>query len=138
VLWKSKTLVNSTGALEVDDTFEVVFTVTIDPDATGSSGGLLENQATSTGAGLDESGDPLTDDSGNPITVSDDSDNGTDPAGENGQDDGDGVYGNNPTPVIIADISIAKQVFGTPILLPNGNFEVVYELVTEVISTLQV
>jgi len=109
----------------------VVFTVTIDPDATGTSSTGLENQATSNGDGLDENGNPLTDGSGNPITATDESDNGTDPTGENGEDDGDGTFGNDPTPIVIPDISVAKQVFGTPTLLPNGNFSVTYELVTE-------
>jgi len=127
----TQTLVNSTGALEVDDTFEVVFTVTIDPDVTGTSSTGLENQATSTGEGLDENGNPLTDGSGNPITATDDSDNGSDPAGENGEDDGDGTFGNDPTPIVIPDISVVKQVAGTPALLSNGNFAVTYELVTE-------
>ncbi len=127
----TSSLVNSTGALNVGDTFEIVFTVTIDPDASGTSSPGLENQATTSGDGLDENGDPLTDGSGNPITVWDDSDDGLDPVNENGEDDGDGTFGNDPTPVIIADISVTKQVTGTPVLLSNGNFQVAYELVIE-------
>ena len=72
----------------------------------------LENQASSAGEGLDQNGNPLTDASGNPITAEDDSDNGVDPNGENGEDNGDGTFGNDPTPIIIPDISVAKQVFG--------------------------
>ena len=127
----TQSLITSAGALDVNDTFEVVFTVTIDPDAGGTSISGLENQATSNGDALDQNGNPLTDDSGNPITATDDSDNGANPTGENGEDDGDGVFGNDPTPIIIPDISVAKQVAGTPILLPNGNYSVTYELVTE-------
>ena len=127
----TQSLITSTGPLEVDDTFEIVFTVTIDPDAGGTSSTGLENQATSTGAALDENGNPLVDATGNPITATDDSDNGTDPTGENGEDDADGTIGNDPTPIIIPDISVAKQVAGTPVSLANGNFEVVYELVIE-------
>ena len=55
-VWEGDTtqpLITSTGPLEVDDTFEIVFTVTIDPDAGGTSSTGLENQATSTGAALD-------------------------------------------------------------------------------------
>ena len=127
----TQSLITSAGALDVNDTFEVVFTVTIDPDAGGTSISGLENQATSNGDALDQNGNPLTDDSGNPIAATDDSDNGANPTGENGEDDGDGVFGNDPTPIIIPDISVAKQVAGTPILLPNGNYSVTYELVTE-------
>ena len=83
------------------------------------------------GAALDENGNPLVDATGNPINATDDSDNGTDPTGENGEDDADGTFGNDPTPIIIPDISVAKQVAGTPVSLANGNFEVVYELVIE-------
>ena len=126
----TQSLITSTGPLEVDDIFEIVFTVTIDPDVTGTSSGGLENQATSTGEALDENGNPLTDGSGNSITATDDSDNGTDPTGENGEDDIDGTFGNDPTPIVIPDISIAKQVAGTPVSLANGNFEVVYEPVS--------
>ena len=108
-----------------------MFTVTIDPDASGTSSTGLENQATTTGDGLDENGDLLTDDNGNPVTAMDVSDDGLDPVGENGEDNGDGTFANNPTPIIIPDISVAKQVTGTPVLLSNGNFEVAYELVIE-------
>ena len=93
-VWEGDTtqsLITSTGPLEVDDTFEIVFTVTIDPDAGGTSSTGLENQATSMGAALDENGNPLVDATGNPITATDDSDNGTDPTGENGEDDADGT-----------------------------------------------
>ena len=127
----TQSLITSTGPLEVDDTFEIVFTVTIDPDAGGTSSTGLENQATSTGAALDENGNPLVDATGNPITATDDSDNGTDPTGENGEDDMDGTFGNDPTPIIIPDISVAKQVAGVPVALANGNFAVTYELVIE-------
>ena len=121
-------LISHTGApLEVGDTIQVVFTVTIDPDASGTSSSGLENQATSEGTGVNP-------DTGMPdpaLTATDDSDNGTDPTGENGEDNGDGTFGNDPTPIVIPDISVAKQVAGTPVALANGNFEVTYELVIE-------
>ena len=129
--WEADTtqsLITSNGPLEVGDTFEVVFTATIDPAATGPAGGL-ENQATSSGLALDENGVPLADASGAPTIVEDKSDNGLDPTSENGEDNGDGIFGNDPTPVLFADISVAKSVAGTPTALSNGNFEVVYELV---------
>ena len=123
----TQSLINSTGPLEVGNTFVVVFTATIDPDATGTSSGGLVNQATSSGTGINP-------DTGLPdpaLMTTDVSDNGTDPTAENGEDNGDGIFGNDPTPIIIPDISVAKQVFGTPVPLANGNFEVTYELVIE-------
>jgi len=102
----TKSLVTSTGPLEVGDTFEIVFTVTIDPDATGASSGGLVNQATSSGEALDEN-----------------------PTAENGEDNGDGTFGNDPTPIVIADISVAKEVLG--IVAVGDNFEVTYQLVVE-------
>ena len=119
------------GTANIDDTFEVVFTVTIDPDGIDDVSQALNNQATATGEALDENGNPLTDAAGNPVTATDDSDNGTDPNGENGEDDGDGVFGNNPTPIIIADVSVVKDIVGNPTALDNGNFEVTYELIIE-------
>ena len=125
----TQSLVTATGPIEVGDMFEIVFTATIDPDAGGTSSSGLVNQATSTGEALDENGNPLTDSSGNPVTAMDDSDNGADPTAENGEDNGDGTFGNDPTPIIIPDISVAKQVAGTPVALANGNFAVTLSLI---------
>ena len=62
----------------------------------------------------------------------DTSDNGTDAVGDNGDDEnGDGVVGNDPTPIVLADIAAAKEVSGTPILLDNGNFALTFEVVIE-------
>ena len=82
----SPSLITHTGDdLAVGDTIQVVFTVTIDPDASGTSSEGLENQATSTGTGVNP-------DTGMPdpsLMASDDSDNGADPLSENGEDDMD-------------------------------------------------
>ncbi len=123
----TESLITATGPLEVGDTFEVTFSVTIDPDAGGTSSSGLENQATSNGTGIN----PDTGMADPALAASDVSDNGTDPTAENGEDNGDGVFSNDPTPIIIPDISVAKQVAGTPVPLANGNFEVTYELVIE-------
>ena len=124
----TQSLIIHTGDdLAVGDTIQVVFTVTIDPDVSGTSSGGLENQATSTGTGVNP-------DTGLPdptLMAMDTSDNGADPTGENSEDDIDGTFGNDPTPVIIPDIRVVKQVAGTPVLLANGNFGVTYELVVE-------
>ena len=128
-------LFDGTGRANIGDSFEITFTATIDPDGIDAVSQGLENQAVAGGDGLDENGDLLTDDSGNPVTVTDVSDDGTDPSGENGVDNGDGTFGNDPTPIIIADISVAKEVFGTPVALDDGTFEVTYQLVIENIGT---
>jgi hypothetical protein len=118
------------GAADVGDTFEVVFTVTIDPNAVGAAN-PLGNQATANGDALDNNGNPLLDSNGDPITAMDSSDNGTDAAGENGEDNGDGTYGNDPTPIHIADLGIAKSLIGDPVLTEIGNYVVTYQLVVE-------
>ena len=128
--WETGTtasLVTSTGALESGDSFEIVFTVTIDPDAGGTSSSGLENQASTSGEAQDANGNPLTDGSGNPLTVDDDSDNGTDANGDNGTGTSD-----DPTPIIIPDIAVVKEAVGDPVLLfPDFNYEVTYQLVVE-------
>ena len=86
----------------------------------------LDNQASSTGTGIN----PDTGVADPTLAASDVSDNGTDPTTENGADENaDGTFGNDPTPIIIPDISVAKEVVSTT---PNGdNFDVVYQLVVE-------
>ena len=37
----------------------------------------------------------------------------------------------DPTPISIADVAVAKNVVGTPVALPNGNFSVTYQMVIE-------
>ena len=68
---------------------------------------------------------------GNPASTFDDSDNGTDPNSENGEDNGDGVFGNDPTPVIIADLAIAKSIVGQPVLNEFGFFVVSFQVAVE-------
>ena len=87
----------------------------------------LENQGTAGGQAID----PATGLPDPALAVTDDSDNGTDPGAENGEDNGDGVFGNDPTPIIIADVSAAKEAVGQPVALGNGNHEVTYQVVIE-------
>lgn len=131
--WQTDTTVSmiTGGTANIDDTFEVVFTVTIDPDGIDDVSQALNNQATATGEALDENGNLLTDGTGAPLTATDDSDNGVNTSSENGEDDGDGIFGNDPTPIIIADVSVVKAIVGDPLALDNGNFEVTYELIVE-------
>ncbi len=127
----SLSLVNSNGPLNSGDAFEVVFTVTIDPDAAGTSS-ELNNSATGSGQGVDSNGAVLLDANGDPITATDVSDNGSDTIGENGEEATlDGVFGNDPTEIVIADLGIAKTVVGEPVLTDIGNFVVTYQVVVE-------
>ena len=110
-------LVNSTGTLNVGDSFEVVFTLTFDPSGAPSE---LTNQATSSGNGVDPNDNPLG------IQVTDESDNGTDTSGENGTEETmDGTFGNDPTPVNLPPIAVDETVttaFETPVIIdPIGN-----------------
>ena len=131
----SQTIISG-GTANVGDTFEVVFTATVDPDAIDNAGSL-NNQATTNGEALDSNGRPLTDGLGNPITASDVSDNGADPNAENGEEvTGDGVFANDPTPLLIADLGLAKSLIGEPVLTETGTFVVTYQLVVENTGTL--
>ena len=109
-------LISHTGdPLAVGDTIQVVFTVTIDPDASGTATGGLENQATSNGTGIN----PDTGVADPTLTATDSSDDGTDPTTENGsQDTADGVFANDPTP--LAPIAVDDMYTGnedTPVVL---------------------
>ena len=126
----TQSLITSNGPLAIGDTFEVVFTVTIDPDAEFSFDGL-DNQATSSGDAIDALGIPITDGSGNQLTAFDDSDNGVDPTTENGEDNGDGTFANDVTPVQIADLGVAKSIASEPEVLFNGNSVVTFQVIVQ-------
>ena len=137
--WNGNTALSmiSGGTANVGDSFEVVFTVTIDPDGFDGTSQALSNQATAFGDALDENGNAILDDSGNQIVASDVSDNGSNPNDENGvSETNDGIHANDPTPVLIADVSVVKSVVGISSELPNGNFDVQYELIIENTGTL--
>ena len=116
--------------LAVGDSFTVQFTVEVDPDASGTSQ-PLDNQVVVGGAAVDANGNPITDPNGNPIRVEDDSDSGTDPNSSNPNDQGDQGTSDDPTPLFIADLGIAKSIVGTPVLTDLGNFVVTYQAVIE-------
>ena len=98
--------------LAVGDSFVVQFTVVVDPDATGVST-PLENQVVAGGDAVDANGDP--------ISATDDSDSGSDPNSDNPDDQGDHGTSDDPTPLHIADLSIAKAtaVSYTHLTLPT-------------------
>ena len=119
---------SSPSFLAVGDSFIFEFIVEVDPDATGTSG-PLNNQVTADGDGIDVNGNPAIDGAGNPITATDDSDSGTDPTGDNPNDQGDNGTSDDPTPLLIPDIGIAKTAGDAT---PNGeNFDVTFTLVVE-------
>ncbi len=132
----SKSLVTSTGPLEVGDSFEVAFTVTIDPSVEGTAASGLESRATSYGLAVDPSGDPITFSDGAPAITYRVSADGVDSARDHGRDNLNGVFVDYPTSAVIADVSLRKSILGNPQALPNGNFAVTYELVTENTGTI--
>jgi hypothetical protein len=111
------------GRANVGDRFELVFVVGIDVIAGGFS--PLSNQATANGTGID----PDTGLVDATLAASDVSDNGSDPVGENGEASADGVFGNDPTPIEIADIAVAKSLVGSPVLNDQGYYVATFQAV---------
>ena len=66
------------------------------------------------------------------LTISDVSDSGSNPLGENGEEaTQDGTFGNDPTEIVIADLGIAKSIVGEPVLTDIGNFVTTFEVIVE-------
>ena len=86
----------------------------------------MDNQVTVGGAAVDEDGLPI-----DGIVVSDDSDSGTDPNGDNSDAPGDDGMGgtDDPTPLLLPDLGLAKSASDA---VPNGeNFDVTFTFVIE-------
>lgn len=115
----SANLLNGDGLLNPGEFVIVLMTIAIDPDASGSSV-PLNNQAQATASG------PTS-------TVSDLSDDGNDPNSDNPTAAGDSGTGSHddPTPILIGDIAVTKEVVGSPTRLPDGNFYVTYRVALE-------
>ena len=127
----------TTNLLKVGDSFVVQITVTVDPDATGTSG-PLNNQATAGGDAVDDLGNPLTNAAGDPIVTTDLSDSGSDPNGTNPGEDGDAGSSNDPTPLAIPDLRVAKQANTVEEVAGlNGVFDVTYLVVIENTGTIE-
>lgn len=92
--------------LAVGDSFVFQFMVEIDPEQTM---GVLENTVTAGADAVDVNGDLLIDSSGNPIMATDDSDNGADPNGDNGEGGSD-----DPTPLILPPIASPETITAVP------------------------
>jgi uncharacterized repeat protein (TIGR01451 family) len=89
----------NSGLLLPGDTFTVTFDVEIDPDA-GGTASFLENQATVTGS------DP----SNASAIVNDWSDSGLNPSSTNLGEPGDSSSADDPTPLHIPDLGVAKSI----------------------------
>ena len=121
--------INNTPALtllQAGDSFTLRFDVVVNP-----TNSALDNQVTATGTAVNEAGKPITDGSGSLLVATDVSDSGSDPDGTNPGEDGDTGGSDDPTPLTLPSIAVAKEVFGTPVALADGNFEVIYQLVVE-------
>ena len=116
--------------LAVGDSFVFEFVVEIDAIA---ATGVLDNQVTVGGDAVDANGNPLTDSTGTPITATDDSDSGTEPSDVNSGAPGDTGTSDDPTPLYIPNIGLAKEASDA---VPNGdNFDIEFTLVWENIGT---
>lgn len=111
-------LLNHDGLMHPGDSLAFTLTITVDPDATGTSS-EMNNQTTATGQGPTGT------------MVTDLSDDGTDPNGPNTGWPGDTGSTNDPTPIQLPSIGVTKEVKGTPVEMANGNFSVTYRLVLE-------
>ena len=115
-------------SLVVGDSYVVQFVVIVDLDAGGTSG-PLENQVVAGGDAVDEDGNPFTDSNGNAITANDLSDSGADANGDNPNDQGDNGTSDDPTPLLIPDVSIVKSA---GVAVANGdNWDVTFTLIVE-------
>jgi len=95
----STSLVTSTGPVNIGDTFEVVFTVTIDPNVDGNAVSGLDSQASAVCQAVDEAGDTVTNLDRSSATAQQGSNKGVGRA-----------VASEPAPKVIADIAVAKSV----------------------------
>ena len=100
-------ILDGSGTLAPGDSVTVTFNAIVDGTTLGGAA-PIENQAE--GSGVDPSGTPIVDPS----------DSGTDPNSDNLGEPGDTGGEDDPTPISIADVAVAKSVVGTPTRLPNG------------------
>ncbi len=121
----SANLLNNDGLMNPGEYVTLTVTVALDPDATGAST-FLTNQTQATGDG------PAA-------TVTDLSDDGVNPNTDNPTAVGDSGTGSHddPTPLQIGDIGVAKEVVGMPTRMPNGNFQVAYQVLLDNIGTIE-
>ena len=116
------------------DAITIQFTIEVDPDFTGMST-ALDNQAVATADALDLDGNPLMNSMGGNISVSDNSDSGTDANSDNPGQPGDMMTPDDPTPVELPEISAVKQVAGDYVFNGNGTVTIPFEMTIENIGT---
>ena len=95
----SANILDGTGTLSSGDTVVVTFNVVIDPDAGGTSS-VLTNSASITASDANNPG----------LVVQDLSDSGVSPNNANPGQPGDNLTADDPTPLLIGDAGLAKQV----------------------------
>ena len=110
----------ASGTLVPGDFLEVEFSIEVDPNAAGP-GGSLQNQVEAT------ANDPF----GTPI--SDLSDDGTDPNTTNPGLPGDTGGSDDPTPLVLPSLGLAKRTVGLPVQSTGSQteFDVTYQIVLE-------
>jgi hypothetical protein len=123
-------MLNRLAILAPDSSMTVTVTVELNPGsptAIYNVEGLLENQGTVEGYPVDPLGNPIKSLAGDNLPpVTDKSDSGTDPKGNNPGEPGDKGTPNDPTPLMLPNIGLAKKVVG---IIPaasgtDGNFDV--------------
>ncbi|TWU31969.1 SdrD B-like domain-containing protein [Novipirellula artificiosorum] len=136
--WETDTtaqMIDATGAsLDAGASFEISFNVIVDPDGIDGLSQELTNQATAAGRGLDESGAPLLD-GGIPIITTDLSDSGANANTNNLNEPGDSTGNDDPTPVVLPEIGVAKRLVSSVASVTNGNRDLTYELVVRNLGT---
>jgi hypothetical protein len=124
----------TSGRLNPGQVVEVEFVIQVNPDAAGAPD-PLDNQATTGGIPTNGSGVPLENpNTGSPYIpgqVTDDSDSGVQLEGTNPGEPGDTGGPDDPTPVIIPSVDIAKQVTSLTEAASGivGNYDVNYTMV---------
>ena len=97
----------------------------------GNYDNTIENQILANADAVDENGNPIRDSSGNPLEANDKSDSGATADSSNHDQPGDTGSHNDPTPLLIPNISLTKSRFGSPVPASSGivgNFDVTYDL----------
>lgn len=120
---------NSDEYLLAGEWFTVTYTVTVDPDAGGTSAAIT-NQATVTG-------DDITTIPGTSLAVADASDSGSDPTTNNIGAAGDSGGEDDATPLHVPDLRVAKQQIGTPTQQADGSWNVDFKMIVENTGTVE-
>ena len=124
----SRSLVKSCGRLEVGDSFEVAYTVTVDPNAVGTAASGLDSQATTYALAVDAEGVPIIHPNG-ALAITQQLSNSSNGAGEEVTSRFSETDAQNLAGTVVANVAVAKTIAQKPLPTSNGNFEVVCALV---------